>query len=91
MIGFIPARCRLLVKFDRAKQITVIGHRDRRHLEFRRLFHQLLHPDRAIEQRIFGVQMEMNERIARHQFQYKRRKKIGKFTRHADRMESGRG
>ena len=63
---FYPGALRFLVKFNRAKQIAVIRHRDGRHLVFSRLFHQLFHPDRAIQQRVFSVQMEMNERIARH-------------------------
>ena len=57
-----------LVKFNRAVQIAVIRHRNGGHFEFSRLFHQLFHPDTAIQQRILSVQMEMNERIARHQF-----------------------
>ena len=44
-----PGFGRFLIKFDRAVKISVIGDRHRRHLEFRRLFHQLLHPHRAIE------------------------------------------
>ena len=74
---FDSGALRFLVKFDRAIQIAVIGHRDRGHLEFSRFFHQLFHPDRAIEQRIFGVQMQVNERVARHllQFQYKRQQR----------------
>ena len=57
---------RFLVKFDRAEKIAVIGHGHRRHFEFRRFFHQLLHPHRAIEERVFGVEVEMNEGIAGH-------------------------
>ncbi len=63
---FYPGALRFLVKFNRAKQIAVIRDRDGRHLVFSRLFHQLFHPDTAIQQRIFSVQMEVNERIARH-------------------------
>ena len=44
----------------------MIGDRDGGHLEFGRLFHQLFHSDRTVEQRIFGVQMQVNERIAGH-------------------------
>ena len=66
MIGLTPARCRFLIKFDRAVKIAVIGHRDRRHFEFGRFLHQLFHSNRAVEQRILGVKMQMNERIARH-------------------------
>jgi hypothetical protein len=44
----------------------VVRHRDRRHFHFGRFLHQLLHPHRAIEERIFSVEMEMNEGISRH-------------------------
>jgi hypothetical protein len=57
-----------LVKFNRAKQIAMIRHRNGGHLEFRRLFHQFFHPDTAVEERVFSVQMQMNERVAGHQF-----------------------
>ena len=55
-----------LVKFDRAVEIPVIGNCHRRHLEFGRLFHQLLRPHQAIEEGIFRVKMEVNEGIGRH-------------------------
>src|SRR5207244_13301149 len=67
---FYPGSLRFLVKFNRAKQIAVVRDRDGRHLVFSRLFHQLFHPDTAVQQRIFSVQMQMNERIARHCVQY---------------------
>jgi hypothetical protein len=35
-------------------------------LHFHRLVHQLPHPHRAIEEQVFGVEMEVNEGIARH-------------------------
>ena len=41
----------------------MIGHRHRRHSHFDRSLHQFPHPHRPIQQRIFGVQMEMNEGI----------------------------
>jgi hypothetical protein len=44
----------------------VIGDCDGRHFEFGRFFHQLFHSNRAVEQRILGVQVQMNERIAGH-------------------------
>ena len=65
---FHPGILRFLIKFDRAEKISVIGHRHRRHLEFLGAFHQLFHPNRTIEQRIFGMEMKMNERIAGHAF-----------------------
>ena len=55
-----------LIKLDRAMQIAVIGNRNGGHSGFGCLFHQLLHPDRSIQQRVLGVQMQMNERVAGH-------------------------
>src|SRR5436305_15201575 len=63
---FDPRLLGALVKIDRSKKIAVIGDRHRRHFHFHRLIHQLSHPHRAIEERVFGVQMEVNERIAGH-------------------------
>ena len=63
---FDPGFGRLLIKLNRAEKIAVICHRDRGHLEFHRSFHQLLHPDRAIEERVFGMEVEMNEGVAGH-------------------------
>ena len=57
---------RLLVKFDRPVQVSVIRDRHGRHSEFLRLFHQLLHPDCSIEEGVFRVEMEVNEGIGRH-------------------------
>ena len=61
-----PGLGRRLVKFNRAMQVAVIGNRDRRHRHFGRLLHQLLHSHRPVEERILGVQVEMNEGIERH-------------------------
>jgi hypothetical protein len=55
-----------LIKFNRAVQISVIGDGHRRHLEFRGLFHQLLHPHRSIEEGIFRMEMKVNEGTGRH-------------------------
>ncbi len=68
-----PRFLRFLIKFNRAVKISVIGDRDRRHPELLRFFHQLLHPNRAIEEGVFGVQMEMNEGISGHRPKYKLR------------------
>ena len=57
---------RLLVKLDRSVKIPVVGDRDRRHLEFLRLSHQLFRPHQPIEEGVFGVEMEVNEGIGRH-------------------------
>jgi len=61
-----PRVGRRLVKLNRAMQIPVIGDRDRGHLEVLRLFHQLLHSHRAVEEGVFGVEMQVNEGIGRH-------------------------
>jgi hypothetical protein len=45
----------------------MVGHRDGRHLKFGRFFHELSHADTSIQQRIFGVQMKVNEGVVRHQ------------------------
>ena len=61
-----PGCLRRLVELDRTEDVPVICHRDRRHLAALRFFHQLLDPDRPVESRIFGVQVEVNERVGRH-------------------------
>ena len=71
-VGFAPddrfdsRSGRFLIKFDRPMQIAVVRDGNRGHLKFRRLFHQVLHPHRPIEEGIFRVEMEVNEGIARH-------------------------
>src|SRR5712691_8356480 len=75
------ARC-FLIKFDRAKKIAVIGHRHGRHAELDRFFHQLLHSHRTVEQRVFGVKVEVNERIARHQLSIDSREFSQKISSH---------
>ena len=66
MIGLIPALRRRLIKFNRSVEVAVIGNRDRRHPHCGRFFHQLLHPHRAVEERILGVEVQMNERVGGH-------------------------
>src|SRR2546430_4089680 len=65
---FHPGVMRFLVKFNRPKQIAVIRDRYGRHFEFSGLFHQLFHPDTSIQQRVFSMQMKVNERVSSHQF-----------------------
>ena len=57
---------RFLEKFDRAVKHPVIGHGERGHSVLPRLFHRFSNPHRAIERRILGVQVEMNERVGGH-------------------------
>ena len=63
---FDPGRGGRLVKFNRSMQVAVISDRDRGHLEGGDFLHQLFHPHGAIEQRVFGVQMKVDEGISRH-------------------------
>src|SRR2546430_10775587 len=65
---FHPGVMRFLVKFNRPKQIAMIRDRYGRHFEFSGLFHQLFHPDTSIQQRVFSMQMKVNERVSSHQF-----------------------
>jgi hypothetical protein len=44
----------------------MVSDRYGRHLEFRGFFHHVPHPDTSIEQRILGMQMKVNERVAAH-------------------------
>ena len=87
-----PGGRRRLVKFDRAVQVAVVGDRDRRHLQFGRLFHQLLHPHRAIEERVLGVQVEVNEGVGGHRRHYKlgcrQRQEIGACAARLNRREN---
>src|ERR1051325_5412202 len=57
---------RLLVEFYCPVQVTVIRDCHSWHVVFLRLFHQFLHSHGSIEERIFRMQMEVNERIASH-------------------------
>jgi hypothetical protein len=63
---FEPGVGRRLVKLDCAVEIAVVGNGDGRHSKFLCLFHQLLHPHRAVEKGVFGVKMKVNEGIGRH-------------------------
>ncbi len=44
------------------KQVALIGQSDRRHAGIRYRFHQAIDPDDTVENRILGMQMQMNER-----------------------------
>ena len=49
------------VEVDRAVEIPVVRDGHRRHLILLRLLNHLINPHRAVEQRVVGVQMEMDE------------------------------
>ena len=52
-----------LVELDRAEQVAVVGHRHRRHPELLRLGRDLLGPGHPVEERVFGVQVEVDEGV----------------------------
>jgi len=52
----------VIIELHRAEQIAVIGHRDGGHLLLLGELHQLRNFARAVEQRIIGVTVKMNER-----------------------------
>ena len=52
---------RLIVKDDRREHVAVLGNRERRHLELHRAVEELLDAARAVEQRVLGVQVQMDE------------------------------
>ena len=56
-----------LIKIDRAVKNAMIGDRQGGNLQLMRLLHQPVEAAGAIEQRILGVQMEMNKISMRHE------------------------
>jgi hypothetical protein len=56
----------LLVEFDRAEEVAVIGHRDRVHAERLGMRDQFRHPVGAIEEAIVRVAMQVNEGTLGH-------------------------
>jgi hypothetical protein len=56
-----PGLLGLAVEVERAEHVAVIGDRDRVHPEVLDLGEQILHPDRAIEQAVLGVEVQMRE------------------------------
>src|SRR5947207_3824315 len=55
-----------LIEINRAVKHAVVGNRERGEFEFMGLFHQPVETTGPIEQRIFGVQMEMDKIRVRH-------------------------
>src|SRR6185369_327131 len=55
-----------LIKIDCAVENAMIGNRERRKLQFMRLLQQSIQTTGAIEQRVLGVEMEMNKIRVRH-------------------------
>ena len=56
-----PARPRMVVEDHRREQVAVLGDGNRRHLQLDRLIEHLVDAARAVEQRVLGVQMEVDE------------------------------
>ena len=56
-----PALARLIVEHDRREHVAVLGDRRGRHLQLHRRVEQLLDAARAVEQRVLGVQVQVNE------------------------------
>ncbi len=54
----------LLVKLHHAKKVSVIGQRNRRHAQVGALPHQHRNPDGTVDDRVLGVQMQMNEGLS---------------------------
>src|ERR1700751_3829169 len=55
---------RRLIKLDHSIHVAMVGNGNRRHPVFDRFFHQVRDPDRAVQKRVFSVQVEMNERVS---------------------------
>ena len=56
-----PALARLVVELDGGKEISVLRHRHRRHLEANHLVERLPDPAGAVEQRVLRVQVQVHE------------------------------
>ena len=56
-----PGRLRLRVELDRAVKVAVIGHRDGGHAQLPHALHQPIDLDAAVEERVLGVQVQVNE------------------------------
>ena len=57
---------RLLVEVEGPIHIAVVGDGDGAHAELGGALDQILHPDRAVEKRVLGVQMQMSKISAAH-------------------------
>src|SRR6516165_546885 len=59
-----PGLLRGLVKLDHPIHVAMVGNGNRRHPVLDRLFHQVGNSDRAVQERVFSVQVEMNKRVS---------------------------
>jgi hypothetical protein len=53
----------LPVEVERAEQVAVVGHRQRRHAEPSGLGEQVLQPGRPVQHRVLGVHVQVHERV----------------------------
>ena len=60
--GFDPGRLGRAVEFHQCKQVVLIGDRNGGHAKFDGFFNQGLDSNRAVDQRKFRMQVQMNER-----------------------------
>src|SRR5258705_9049019 len=56
-----PALARLVVEDDRREHVAMLGDGHRRHLQFDRPVEQLFDPAGAVEERILGMEVKMDE------------------------------
>ena len=61
MIGLTPCLRGLAVELDRAGERAVVGERDGRHLELGRARRERRDPARPVEDRVLGVDVEVDE------------------------------
>ena len=62
--GLDPGPLRLLIELHRGKRVALIGQRHRRHARCANLGDKFWNTDQAIDQRVLGMQMQMDERRA---------------------------
>ena len=68
MIGLIPCLLAGLVVLDRAVHHAVVGEAERRLPERRRALGERVDPARAVEQRVLGVDVEVDGRHGVHEY-----------------------
>ena len=56
-----PRRAARLIELDQGKQVAFVGERHRRHAGTRARLHHRLDTDGGVDQRVFAVQMQMDE------------------------------
>ncbi len=70
----------LLVELGRAEEVAVVGHADRALAERPHLLEERRELDRAVEQRVLGVEVQMNEAVPRRHLRSPRRRILARRT-----------